>query len=280
MTLRPSAAGTGIVFRRIDLPGKPEIAARYDRVADTTLCTQIAEGEVRVGTVEHLMAAFSALGVDNVVVELDGPEVPVMDGSAQPFVFLIECAQLLEQTMARTYIRVLKPVEVEHGNKAVRLMPAERFGVSVEIDFDSQAIARQTCGVLVDAGAFRRELAKARTFGFADQVEQLRALGLIRGGSLDNAVVVQGDKVLNEGGLRYEDEFVRHKALDAIGDLALAGAPILGHYVGVRAGHALNNALLLALFEDAEAWTATHVEDRVIGARAPLPVGRLAAAPY
>jgi UDP-3-O-[3-hydroxymyristoyl] N-acetylglucosamine deacetylase len=255
VTMLPAPPDTGIVFRRVDLPGRPEVAARHDRVADLTLCTSIGDGAgATIGTVEHLMAALCGLGVDNVVVELDGPEVPVMDGSAAPFVFLIECADLIEQAAPRRFVEVLKPVEVEDGGRSVALYPAADFAVSVTINFDSPVIGEQTCSFRVSPDSFKREIARARTFGFAHEVDELRARGLARGGSLENAVVVSGERVLNEDGLRFADEFVRHKALDAIGDLYLAGAPLLGHYRSDRAGHALNNRLLRQLFADETAW--------------------------
>lgn len=279
MTLAPAEAGQGIVFRRIDLPGAPEIAARYDRVEDTRMCTQIGDGNgVRIGTIEHLMAAFAGLGVDNAIVELDGPEVPVMDGSSAPFVFLIECAGLDEQSAQRRVLRVLETVEIVEGDKRVSFGPSDVFSVAFEIDFDSAAVARQEIAYDVVEGVFKREFARARTFGFAEQVEQLRSIGLIRGGSLENAVVVEGDKILNEGGLRYDDEFVRHKVLDSIGDLYLGG-PILGAFVGVKSGHDLNNKLLRKLMATPSAWRLETLEARRVAASG-RPSARLAAAPY
>lgn len=281
MTLVPASAGTGICFRRVDLPDAPEIVARYDQVEDTRLCTMIGDGRgVRIGTIEHLMAAFAGLGVDNVIVELDGPEVPVMDGSSAPFVFLIECAGLVDLAAPRSVVRVLEPVEVIDGDKRVRLEPApEGFSVSFAIDFESAAVARQEIAFDLVDGVFKREFARARTFGFAEQVEQLRAIGLIRGGSLENAVVVEGDKVLNEGGLRYDDEFVRHKVLDSIGDLYLAG-PMVGAFVGVKSGHDLNNRLLRKLMATPSAWRReTVATPRRVAASGRAPA-RMAAAPY
>jgi len=280
MALLPALAGTGIVFRRVDLPGRPEIPALFDRVEDTRLCTQIGDGDgVRVGTVEHLMAALSGLGVDNAVVLLDGPEVPVMDGSSAPFVQLIDKVGVIELSAPRRYLRVLEPIEVVDGPRSVSLAPAETFAVGFEIDFESAAVARQEGEYAIGPASFRRDLARARTFGFAEQVEQLRSLGLIRGGSLENAVVISGDKVLNEGGLRYDDEFVRHKALDAVGDLALAGAPILGRFLGRKSGHDLNNRLLRTLFARPSAWRwdeapviARPAAGRDMGRRAAAPV--------
>ncbi len=255
MVLHPAAPDTGIVFRRTDLAGNPVIRARHDRVNDTRLCTSIAENGASVATVEHLMAAFAGTGVDNVLVELDGPEVPVMDGSSAPFVFLLECADLIDQAAPRRYLKVLKPVTVVDGDRSAGLYPASQFSVGFSINFENPVVGEQIVDFTLSDGSFKAELARARTFGFAHEVDQLREMGLARGGSLDNAVVVSGDRVLNDDGLRYQDEFVRHKALDAIGDLYMAGSPLLARYEGDRSGHALNNQLLLKLFADKSAWT-------------------------
>ncbi len=264
LTLKPAGAGSGVVFYRTDVPGSKEILARWDNVVDTRMCTVIGnEDGLTVGTVEHLMAALSGCHVDNVIIEVNGPEVPVMDGSAQPFVFFIECAGLQEQNIPRRVIEILKPVRVEIGDKLSEIVPSENFTVGFEIDFEEKAVARQQVTVSLINGTFKKEVARARTFGFMHEVEQLRAVGLALGGSLDNAVVVEGDKILNEGGLRYEDEFVRHKVLDAVGDLALSGAVMKGHYRGVRAGHALTNQLLRALFADPTAWRYMNEEAAV-----------------
>src|SRR5271156_4710936 len=259
MILNPAGAGTGIVFRRTDVRGAQQfIPARFDTVTDLTMCTTVGNGDgISVGTIEHLMAAFAGCGVDNVLVELDGPEVPAMDGSAAPFVFLIECADTVEQPAIRRYIQLLQQIEVRDGNRAAILSPADYFGVSFEIDFANAVVGEQSCHFALYNGTFKAELARARTFGFVSEFEQLQSRGLARGGSLENAVVISGEKVLNEEGLRYEDEFVRHKALDSIGDLFLAGAPILGHFHGIRSGHALNNRLLQALFAEQDAWQYT-----------------------
>ena len=256
MTLHPAPPGTGIVFRRSDVSGDAgRIPALWDRVCDTTRCSAISNGAgTRVATVEHLMAAFAGCEIDNAVVELDGSEVPIMDGSAAPFVFLIECAGIVSQDAARRFVRVVKEVSVEDGERHVRLAPGEGLSVGIEIDFDNPHVARQTHRFEVDGPAFKDELCRARTFGFATDIEEMRNRGLARGGSLQNAVVVGRDGVINESGLRYDDEFVRHKALDVVGDLYLAGAPIVGAYQGVRASHGLNNDLLRTLFADEEAW--------------------------
>lgn len=254
MQLLPAAPDTGIVFRR----DGARIPALWSNVVDSTLNTTLSNGEgVRIGTIEHLLAALAGCEVDNAVVELDGPEVPIMDGSAEPFVFLIECAGLVQQDAPRRAIKVLRPITVAEGSKSASLLPQDGFSMTVEIDFDSGAIRRQNIDLVLDAATFKTEIARARTFGFLHEVDRMRAAGLARGGSLENAVVVSGDTVLNEGGLRYADEFVRHKVLDAIGDLALAGAPIIGHFRGVRSGHALNRRVLEALFATPDAWCWT-----------------------
>jgi len=284
MTLRPAPAGTGILFRRTDKTGRDaEIAADWRNVVDTRLCTTIGNGAgTTVATIEHLMSAFAGCEIDNAVVELDGQEVPVMDGSAAPFVFLLECAGTVEQAAPRRTVKVLKAIEVRDGDKLARLTPADGFSVSCEIDFDSDSIGRQICTLDVNRAAFKADIARARTFGFLHEVNQMRAMGLARGGSLDNAVVIGSDGVMNEGGLRYGDEFVRHKMLDAIGDLYLAGAPLAARFEGVRCGHAINNKLLHALFADDSAWVLTGGR---AGTAAPAaaamvawPEGRIAAA--
>ena len=260
MTLHPAAPDTGIRFRRRDL-GTTEIRAHWRNVVDSSLCTTLGNGKgVSIATVEHLMAAFGGLEVDNVLVELNGPEVPVMDGSAAPFVFLIECAGLVEQDAPRRAVRVLKPVSVGTPGKSAALVPDDGFSVSFAIDFACDAIRRQELTLSPSPENFKEGLSPARTFGFLHEVDQMRAAGLARGGSLANAVVISGDRILNEEGLRYDDEFVRHKMLDALGDLYLAGGPLLGHFHGVRSGHALNRQLLGALFADRSAWCYAGAE--------------------
>ncbi|MEQ8507285.1 MAG: UDP-3-O-acyl-N-acetylglucosamine deacetylase [Rhodospirillales bacterium] len=259
LTLHPAPADYGIHFNRTDVADdgaeKGAVAARWDRVADTRLCSALANDHgVSVGTVEHLMAALAGCGIDNVHIDLDGPEVPVMDGSSQQFVDVIREAGVVEQTADRRVIRVLKPVSVETENGWAELSPAPVFSVDFQIEFQSQAIRSQHLRLGVVNGAFCKELANARTFGFMHEVEAMQKAGLARGGSLDNAIVIDGDTVLNDGGLRHEDEFVRHKALDAVGDLYLAGGQIIGAYRAERAGHAINNALLRKLFETPDAW--------------------------
>ena len=263
MTLTPADPNTGVVFRRTDLKnGARDVPARFDAVVDTRLCTTLGNDHgTRVATVEHLMAALAGCGVDNAIIELDSPEVPVMDGSSEPFVFLIECAGVVDQAAPRRAVMVRRPVAVEEGEARAALEPSDSFLISLDIDFASRAIGRQELHLEVSDLSFKREISRARTFGFLHEVEALRAAGLARGGSLDNAVVVDGDQVLNEDGLRFEDEFVRHKVLDCIGDMALAGAPILGRLRGRRTGHGLNNRLLRALFADRENYVLAPVAE-------------------
>ena len=258
MRLLPAAPDTGIMFRRSDAGA--EIRASWVNTIESPRCTVLSNGEgITVGTVEHLMAALAGAEIDNVIVELDGPEVPIMDGSSAPFLFLIECAGLIEQDAARRAIKVLKPVSVSKEGATVTLSPDHGFSMSFEISFANPLIRRQDICVVFDAATFKAELSRARTFGLLDEVDRLRAAGFGRGGSLDNVVVVSGDHILNAGGLRYADEFVRHKLLDAFGDLYLAGGPIIGRFRGVRSGHAHTRHLLAALFADVEAWRYTNM---------------------
>ena len=261
MTLHPAEANTGIVFRRGDVEGEAAtIRADYRNVVNTVMRTTIGnEHGTTVSTIEHLMAALMGCGIDNAIVEVDGPEVPIMDGSAAPFVFLIECAGLEPLDAPRRSIEVLKPVEVRNGVSSARLMPSDSFFVSFEIVYDNPLVQRQRCALQPLNGTFKEEVCRARTYGFMNEYEELRAKGLARGASLKNAVVVADDQILNEDGLRYEDEFVRHKILDTMGDLYLAGAPLQAHFEGVRSGHGLNNRLLHALFDDPDAWRINGV---------------------
>lgn len=260
LTLHPAPADSGIVFRRSDRGGV-DIAADWRNVKESALCTTLVGPDgISVGTVEHLMAAFAGAEIDNCLVELDGPEVPIMDGSAAPFLFLIECAGIVEQAAPRRAIRVLKQVQIGDGERLASLTPADDFAVNFEIDFPNSLVRRQEISLTLDPVSFKTDVARARTFGFVEDIASLRAAGLARGGSLDNAVVVSGGAVLNTEGLRYANEFVRHKALDAVGDLYLAGAPILGHFHGVRSGHAYNHRLLAALFSDPNAWCLSPLE--------------------
>lgn len=255
LTLNPAPANHGVVFQRVDLDGQPKIPALWDRVTDTKLCTLVSENGVSVGTIEHLMAALRAANVDNVLITLDGPEVPIMDGSAEPFSFLITCAGLdIQHQAPKRRIRILKPIRVEEGNKYAEFYPSEVSSFGFEIEFPHPQIGRQERMLTLVNGNFPSQIARARTFGFANEVEYLRQNGLALGGSLNNAIVLDQEKILNQDGLRFPDEFVRHKILDAVGDLYLAGLPIQGHYHGVKAGHALNNQLLRALFADPTAY--------------------------
>ena len=262
MTLRPAPVGHGIVFNRTDWPERGEAAiipAAWSLVTNTMLCSQLTNPMgASVGTVEHLMAALAALEIDNIQIDIDGPEVPIMDGSAASFIFLLECAGLLAQNAPRQYLQILKPVSVQEPNgtgiKHANAHPGTQFSVDCSIDFTHHAIGQQDYRLTLSPTRFKTEIARARTFGFFHEVEQMRAKGLSLGGSLQNAVVVGDDGVMNPDGLRYADEFVRHKLLDTVGDLYLAGYPILGHIETHRSGHGLNNQLLRSIFADSAAW--------------------------
>jgi len=272
LTLHPSDINSGIVFVRSDAPpGQGIIPARWYQVMDTRLCTQI--GNIHgftVGTIEHLMAALNGAGIDNAVVELDGPEVPILDGSSAPWMSLIETAGVTEQVAQRRMIQVLKPVMVREEDKWAVLKPAASRRFSVRIQFASPVIGEQFCALDLGPESFGHAVARARTFGFLEEVEHLRQLGLARGGSLANAVVIGGDQVLNPEGLRFSDEFVRHKTLDSVGDLYLAGAPILGTFHSYKPGHRLNHLLLRALLEQRDAWTFLEPEAEVESWSRPL----------
>lgn len=278
MSLHPADPDSGIVFKRGDLTGAEAlIPARFDRVVDTRMCTTLGNDAGKtVSTVEHLMAALAGCGVDNAVVEVSGAEVPIMDGSSEPFVFLIDCAGVVEQRAPRRAVQVLKPITVEDGPVTARIEPWAGSSISVELDFETSVIGRKSMFVDLLAGRFREDLSRARTFGFLHEVEALKAAGLARGGSLDNAVVISGNKVMNEDGLRYDDECARHKALDCIGDLYLAGMPLIGHFHGVRPGHAINNRLLRELFADRSAWTIVDMDDVADGFKAEEPARKVA----
>jgi len=251
MKILPAPAGHGIIFARSDLPARPLISANYKNVSATHFCTVLKNSDdVEVKTVEHVMAALRGLGIDNAFIEIGGPEVPILDGSAEPFITAIDAIGLVEQSAPRQVLRILREVRVENGAAFASIAPAPASELEFQIDYPGTAIGTQQFEVRLINGNFRRDIAAARTFGLHSDVIKLREMGLARGGSLDNAIVVDGDDILNDGGLRFDDEFVRHKVLDAIGDLYLAGAPILGRYHGHRAGHTLNNQLLHALFSD------------------------------
>ncbi|MDO8379006.1 UDP-3-O-acyl-N-acetylglucosamine deacetylase [Phenylobacterium sp.] len=265
VAVRPAAANTGIVFVRTDVTDRDNrVPVTAEAVCKTQLGTVITNpADVTVATIEHLMAALVMLNIDNAVVELDGPEMPIMDGSSQPFIEILDRAGRRGQDAPRRYIEILETVEVVDGDKRATLSPADRFEVAFEIAFDSKAIGRQRVDLPMDEHAFRNELANCRTFGFLHEVEALRAMGLARGGSMENAVVIEGDRILNPEGLRRPDEFVRHKALDAIGDLFVLGAPVLGRFEGVLAGHGINNAVVRALVARPNAWRYRSLVDNL-----------------
>lgn len=266
LTLRPAAADTGIVFRRTDLAEPVDIKASPHSVGETRLSSTLVRDGVKVSTVEHLMSALAGLGIDNAYVDLTAAEVPIMDGSASPFVFLLQSAGIEEQSAPKKFIRIRKPVEVKDGDKWVRFEPHPGFKLTLTIAFDHPVLSNSAQTVTVDfaSTSFVKEVARARTFGFMHEVEAMRTQGLALGGSLDNAIVMDEFRVLNGDGLRYEDEFVKHKVLDAIGDLYLLGHPLIGAFAGYKSGHALNNRLLRCLMADAEAWeyvSFEHQED-------------------
>jgi UDP-3-O-[3-hydroxymyristoyl] N-acetylglucosamine deacetylase len=270
MTLRPAAPNTGIVFRRVDLDPVVEIRAGASGVGDTSLSTTLIRDGVRISTVEHLLSAFAGLGIDNAYVDLTAPEVPIMDGSASPFVFLILSAGISEQNAPKRFIRIRKPVQVEQGDKWARFEPYEGFKVAFTIEFDHPLFrsSSQTAELDFSSTSFVKEVSRARTFGFMKDIETLRQNNLALGGSLDNAVVVDDYRIVNEDGLRYDDEFVKHKMLDAIGDLYLLGHSLIGAFSGYKSGHSLNNQLLRALLADESAWEAVTFDE---GDPAPIP---------
>ncbi len=263
LTLCPAPVDTGIVFRRTDLNPVAEIPARADLVGETTLSTCLIQGEARVSTIEHLLSAMAGLGVDNAYVDVTAPEIPIMDGSAAPFVFLLQSAGIVEQHAAKKFIRVRREVTVTDGDKTASFLPLEGFKISFGIDFDHPVFKHRAATTEIDFSttSFVREVSRARTFGFVEEIEYLRSKGLARGGSMDNAVVIDDYKVLNHGGLRYDDEFVKHKVLDAIGDLYLLGYSLIGEYRAFKSGHALNNQALRTLIANKDAWEMVTFED-------------------
>ncbi len=269
LTLRPAPVDTGIVFRRVDLQPVVEIAARADYVSETVLCTGLSHDGGKAMTVEHLMSALAGLGVDNIYVDLSAPEVPIMDGSSGPFVFLLQSAGIVEQNAPKRFIRILKPVEVRDGDKIARFEPYDGFRLGFTVEFDHPAIPASRSRAVVEFSTenYIREVSRARTFGFMRDLEFMRERNLGLGGSMDNAIVLDEFRVLNDDGLRYADEFVRHKILDAVGDLYLVGHPILGAYEGFKSGHALNNKLVRALLAERSAW-----EEVVFERDEPVPV--------
>ena len=263
MTLRPAPPNSGITFRRIDLDAPVDIPAYALNVADTTLGTTLQHHDARVATVEHLLSALAGLGVDNAFVDLTAPEVPIMDGSAAPFVFLLQSAGIEEQNSPKRFIRIRKPVEVRDGDRWARLTPHHGFKVNFEIDFDHPVLRkhRQSASLDFSTTSFLKEISRARTFGFLTDIETLRERDLTLGGSVDNAVVMDEYRVLNEDGLRFRDEFVRHKILDAVGDLYLLGCCLIGEFTGYKSGHRLNNSLLRALLERADQFEEVAFDD-------------------
>ena len=262
MTLRPAAPDTGILFRRTDLGEFAVVAAKAGNVGETNLGTTLVDGEARVSTVEHLLSAFAGLGIDNAVVEVSAPEVPIMDGSASHFVFLLQSAGIEEQMKPKRFIRVTQPIEVKDGDKWARFEPFEGFKVNFEIEFNHPVFKRRSQRASMDFSttSFLKEISRARTFGFMSDLTMMRKHNLALGGSLDNAIVVGEDSILNEDGLRYEDEFVKHKILDAIGDLYLAGHGLIGEFTGYKSGHGLNNKLVRQLLSDRASWEEVTFE--------------------
>jgi UDP-3-O-[3-hydroxymyristoyl] N-acetylglucosamine deacetylase len=263
LTLSPAPVDTGIVFRRTDLNPVAEIPARADLVGETTLSTCLIHNDARVSTIEHLLSAMAGLGVDNAYVDVTAPEIPIMDGSAAPFVFLLQSAGLVEQHAPKKFIRVKREVTVTDGDKSATFLPLEGFKISFGIDFDHPVFKHRAATTEIDFSttSFVREISRARTFGFVEEIEYLRSKGLARGGSMDNAIVIDDYKVLNNDGLRYEDEFVKHKVLDAIGDLYLLGYSLIGEYQAFKSGHALNNQALRTLISQKDAWEMVTFED-------------------
>jgi UDP-3-O-[3-hydroxymyristoyl] N-acetylglucosamine deacetylase len=270
LTLKPGVIDSGIVFKRADLPGAPTIQAQPEAVRDTRMCSALEHNGARVATVEHLMSALAGLGVDNIIVEVTASEIPIMDGSSGPFIFLLQSAGIVEQPAAKKFIKIKKLVEVKESDKWVKFEPYHGFKMDFTIDFAHPVFENSGQNVKIDFAdnSYVKEISRARTFGFMHEVEYLRANGLARGGSLDNAIVLDEYRILNTDGLRYEDEFAKHKVLDAIGDLYMLGHPLLGAFSAYKSGHALNNALLRALLADATAWeyaTFERIEEAPAG---------------
>ena len=277
LTLRPAPVDTGIVFRRVDLDPVVEVPASAELVTETTLCTGLTCGPAKIQTVEHLLSALAGLGVDNIYVELSAAEVPIMDGSSGPFVFLLQSAGIAEQDAPKRFIRIRRPVEVRDGDKVARFEPYDGFRLDFTVQFDHPAIPASQSRAVVEFSTanYIQEVSRARTFGFMRDLEYMRERNLGLGGSMDNAIVLDEFRVLNDDGLRYADEFVRHKILDAVGDLYLAGRPIIGAFEGFKSGHALNNKLVRALLADASAWDEVTFDDP---AAAPVVYGNPAIA--
>ena len=262
LTIKPAPVNHGIRFVRTDLPGQPGVTAHFNNVVDTSLATVIGAEGCIVSTIEHLMAGLTGMSIDNATVEVDAYELPIMDGSAGPFTRLIKSAGTLSQEGSKCYFKVNEPISLSENGKSVTIYPADEFRITCTIAYDHPLIGTQTCDFVIGRDIFEKEICSARTFGFLHEVEMMKRYGLARGGSLDNAVVIDGDNVLNEGGLRYPDEFVRHKALDCIGDFSLIGMPIMGHVVANKSGHAFNHAFLEKFFNEKRSWdTCTLTTD-------------------
>jgi UDP-3-O-[3-hydroxymyristoyl] N-acetylglucosamine deacetylase len=281
MVLKPAPADTGVVFRRIDLDEPVEVPAYAENVGETTLGTSLVQGGVRVATIEHLLSAFAGLGIDNVYVELSSEEVPIMDGSAGPFVFLLQSAGITEQDAPKRFVRVLQPVQVEDGDKWARFTPYNGYKLNFEIEFNHPIFEKRgnTASMEFSTTTFLKEISRARTFGFMRDLEYLRSRNLALGGTMDNAIVLDDHRVLNEDGLRYEDEFVKHKILDAIGDLYLLGRSLIAEFSGHKSGHALNNRLLRKLIATPQAWeevTFENLDDAPIAYVPAMPLAESA----
>jgi UDP-3-O-[3-hydroxymyristoyl] N-acetylglucosamine deacetylase len=254
LTIKPAPVNHGIRFVRIDLPGRPGVTAHFNNVVDTSLATVIGAEGCIVSTIEHLMAGFTGMSIDNAIVEVSAYEMPIMDGSAGPFTQLIKSAGIVRQEGRKCYFKVEQSISLSENGKSVIVYPADEFRITCTIAYDHPLIGTQTCDFVIGRETFEKEICSARTFGFLHEVEMMKRYGLARGGSLDNAVVIDGDRVLNEGGLRYPDEFVRHKVLDCLGDFSLIGMPIMGHVVARKSGHAFNHAFLEKFFQEKESW--------------------------
>jgi len=258
--LKPAPEDSGIVFHRINGDSRVEIPARAEFVTDTRMCTSLGRDGASIATVEHLLSAMAGLGIDNAVIEVDGPEVPIMDGSSAPFVFLIQCAGIREQSAAKKVLRIVKKVTVEDGDRRCSLHPAAGFKVSYLLDYDHPLLRERAASIDFTTQAYTREVARARTFGFLHEIEAMQKAGLALGGSLENAIVLDAFRVVNDGGLRYEDECVRHKILDTVGDLSLSGYPVVGAFTGERTGHDMNHRLVTALLADESAWRIEELQ--------------------
>ncbi|MDQ6972143.1 MAG: UDP-3-O-acyl-N-acetylglucosamine deacetylase, partial [Mariprofundaceae bacterium] len=258
--LKPAPEDSGIVFHRINGDSRVEIPARAEFVTDTRMCTSLGRDGASIATVEHLLSAMAGLGIDNAIIEVDGPEVPIMDGSSAPFVFLIQCAGIREQSAAKKVLRIVKKVTVEDGDRTCSLHPAAGFKVSYLLDYDHPLLRERAASIDFTTQAYTREVARARTFGFLHEIEAMQKAGLALGGSLENAIVLDAFRVVNDGGLRYEDECVRHKILDTVGDLSLSGYPVVGAFTGERTGHDMNHRLVTALLADESAWRIEELQ--------------------